>query len=271
MRIITHSRQDVYFQFGSKLPEGTWSIVVSEPGNGVLGTETQEVSAERANKLWDITQFSNSSSGVYKVKVTIVKDNDKGKETTIKKSDTLKMTADFDIQDPRGDGNPQASNGDGDSLDSTGDGNPEESNGDSNSQEPKGNGNPKDSHGNGDSQDSNGDGDSHDLNSENDIQEQEEDEDVQALVEENEAETAVRPRNDRGPRIRGGFAAIVLEEEIPRTILEAETDEEIADGNKEPLDLPFTGATNGCLIGLLMNIITDAFPDAGNKLLNCTN
>jgi hypothetical protein len=243
MRIITHRRHDVYFQFGSKLPEGTWSIVVSEQGNGVSGTENQAVSAGRVNKLWDIIQFSNSSRGVYKVKVTIVNDNDKGKETTIMKSDTFKMTTDFNIQDPSGDGNPRDSNGDVDSFGPTGDGNPK---------------------------DSNGGGNSHDLNSENDIHEYEEDEDVQALVEENEAEIAIRPRNNRGPRIRRGFVAIVLEE-IPRTILEAETDEEIADGNKKPLALPFTGATNGCLIGLLMDTIKDYFPDAGNKLLNCTN
>ncbi len=111
------SKQDVYIRFGSQLPDGNWNIVVSQPGGSVLGTGVQVVSsASRVFQLWTITEYGDSLNEVYKVEASIQYLNDKGKETTIQKSDNFKVALDPDGDDPDGD-DPDGDDPDGDDPD----------------------------------------------------------------------------------------------------------------------------------------------------------
>ncbi len=246
------SKQEVYIQFGSNLPEGTWSIIVSQPGGEELGTGTQVVTVvQRTFKLWDITQFSDSTSGVYNVDAIIYETNNGGNETRTMKSDNFKVDAVNEDQDPEGgDEDPEG----GDEDPEGGDEDPE-----GGDEDPEGG-------------DDDPEGEDDDPEGEDEDPEGE-DEDPEG---EDEDHRVVRPRRDRRPREEEVVVDEVPVEEIPLSILayEAEeeldpspvVEEELVEEAKEPLALPNTGATSEGLMGLSLLISAAGLLIARKKL-----
>ncbi len=89
---LFNTKQDVYIKFGSGLRTGVWSIKVTAPGGGTLGTGTVTVNSTKLFKLWTITNYSDTTNngGEYKVEASITYKHD-GKWKTEKKSDNFKV------------------------------------------------------------------------------------------------------------------------------------------------------------------------------------